>query len=297
MLCNSGWASVLIQTKPDSGKYALLSVCCAELNHAGRWKPLAYAVKRMYAPLQVQVIQDGDYTKLFVVNDHIAPINVAVNMKLLSLNDNSSTCQHSLQVAEKPSATIAVPGSETTFNTSVPPGFASQVLAVPTADILATQPGCTDSTCYLDVTVTNQDNVGADGLMETSGTQMFFVPLKDIDLPDPNLQLLDFHEASSNSSAGVAAGDNSTQSLVSSPVSFTLAASRPAVLTYLNTKYRGRFSDDAFTAVHPCTPKKVTFYPHESVTGLNAADLAADLTIESLFDHQYGSAAAPARPA
>lgn len=252
----------------------------------------------MYAPMQVQAIQDGNFTKVFVVNDHTTPVTVGINMRLLSLADNSSTCQQTLQVPSNRSATIAVPDAETTFEATVPPGFASQVLAVMTADILATNPGCSRTTCYLDVTVTNKNNSGSNDEAEVSQAQMFFVPLKDIDLPDPGLKLSDFQQeglSGNSSTAGGDAGENTTHSSASGPVSFSLTASGPAVLTYLNTKYRGRFSDDAFTAVHPCKPKRMTFYPHESVQGLSAADLAADLTVESLFNHQFGTAAQPAR--
>eukprot|EP00878_Enallax_costatus_P012963 GHUV01013537.1.p1 GENE.GHUV01013537.1~~GHUV01013537.1.p1 ORF type:complete len:273 (-),score=54.69 GHUV01013537.1:1855-2673(-) len=260
--------------------------------YAGRWKPLAYAVKRMYAPLQAQVIQEGNYTKVFVVNDHIVPVTIAVNMQLKSLTDNISTCQQKAQQPDVPTSPIAVPGADATIEATVPAGFASQVLATETSEILATLPGCTKTMCYLDVTVTRKNYGLLDAQPEVSEAQMFFVPLKDIDLPDPGLNISGFQQVP----ASVNSSDNSSGNL-SDPVSFTVSASRPAVLTYLNTKYRGRFSDDAFTALHPCRPKQITFYPHSSVQGLTAHDLAADLTVESMFDHQFGTAAAPARRA
>lgn len=63
------------------------------------------------------------------------------------------------------------------------------------------------------------------------------------------------------------------------PITFTMSANRPAALTQLLTKYRGRFSDDALTAVHPCEPQMITFYPHVSVGPLAPEDLAADLKV------------------
>jgi hypothetical protein len=72
------------------------------------------------------------------------------------------------------------------------------------------------------------------------------------------------------------------------PISFTLSSNRPAAQTNLLTKFRGRFSDDAFTALHPCTPKTITFYPHVSAGSISPEEFEADLKVESLFDHQYG---------
>jgi hypothetical protein len=118
---------------------------------------------------------------------------------------------------------------------------------------------------------------------ETSEAQMFLTPLKDINLPDPELELTEFHQLNSADSA-------SANSAAPAAVSFILKSNRPAVLTNFNTNIKGRFSDDAFTALHPCQPQKITFYPHASVGQLTAAQLMADLTAESLFDHQYGQA-------
>jgi hypothetical protein len=63
-----------------------------------------------------------------------------------------------------------------------------------------------------------------------------------------------------------------------------MSGNRPAALTQLLTKYRGRFSDDAFSAVHPCEPKTITFYPHVSVGPLAPEDLAADLKVRGGVD-------------
>jgi hypothetical protein len=74
------------------------------------------------------------------------------------------------------------------------------------------------------------------------------------------------------------------------PISFTLSTNRPAAQTNLLTKFRGRFSDDAFTALHPCTPKTITFYPPVSAGPISLEEFATDVKVESLFDHQYGKA-------
>lgn len=251
----------------------------------------------MYAQLQAQVFQDGNYTKVFVVNDHTVPVTVSVNMRLRTLADNN-TCQQGSSKPDVPIAAIAVPNADITIESTIPPGFASQVLAAETAEILTTIPGCTRATCYLDVTVTRKVAEPSKVQSEISEAQLFFVPLKDIDLPNPGLNISGFKQVQPQSQGG--ADVNSSQNLSgnsSDPVTFTLTASRPAVLTYLNTKFRGRFSDDAITALHPCKPKQITFYPHSSEHGVTANALAADLTVESLFDHQFGTAAAPARTA
>jgi hypothetical protein len=127
---------------------------------------------------------------------------------------------------------------------------------------------------FLQASVTAQE--------ETSEAQMFFTPLKDINLPNPELELTEFTQLNSEGA--------SADSAAPTPVSFILRSNRPAALTQFNTKIKGRFSDDAFTALHPCQPQTITFYPHASVGQLTPAQLMADLTAESLFDHQYGQA-------
>jgi hypothetical protein len=114
---------------------------------------------------------------------------------------------------------------------------------------------------------------------------MFLTPLKDINLPDPELELTEFRQVRPAVSA-----DSAVSAESPAAVSFVVKSNKPAVLTNFNTKIKGRFSDDAFTALHPCQPRKITFYPHASVGELAPAQLKADLTAESLFDHQYGQA-------
>jgi hypothetical protein len=300
----------------------------------------------------------------------------------------------------------------------------TQVYATPIDTLLASHPGCTPASCYISVTAVAKPNAGEwrqEGAGEVSEAQLWLVPLKDIDFPDPGLRLSNFQvgatavtTAGTTATAAAApatalpartllaeeeeeeeeeedtADDNETDSgakaeaqadskeklpkkaggskaadgaatkpgnsgtggsgsnsgkksfprasrafksrfssgapkapvpvaqkpaknlrdrlhggsapepsMVPSkvilpagtPLTFTLTAQRPAALTQFLTKYRGRFSDDAFTAVHPCQPKTITFYPHVSAGPVTAEELAADLTVESLFNHQYGKAA------
>lgn len=240
--------------------------CCA-LPYTGRWKPLAYTVKRMYAPLQVQVIQDGPQAKVFVVNDHMETVNTTITVNVLSLQDTAAACD-----AQQPAAAE--------FTTPVPPGYADMVWTMPTEDLLAGRTGCTATSCYIAVTAQGKLPTSTGAIQtEVSEAQMFLVPLKTIDLPDPELELSGFTSATASSANSTAEG-----------VRFTLKSGRPAVLTQFDTGLRGRFSDDAFTAVHPCQPKQVTFYPHSSVGDLSPAQLQANLTVASLFNHQFGQA-------
>uniref|UniRef100_A0A383W609 beta-mannosidase n=1 Tax=Tetradesmus obliquus TaxID=3088 RepID=A0A383W609_TETOB len=245
-------------------------------DYEGRWKPLAYAVKRMYANLQVQAIQDGPQTKIFLVNDHTTAVNTSVEVSVLSLSDSADAAECAVQ-QQQPAALFTVP---------VAPLFAEMVWTMPTEDLLATRKGCTKTTCYISVTASGKASPSA--AEETSVAQLFLVPLKDINLPDPELQLSEFRPLRPSQNSAEPADSDSADSPAA--VTFTLKSNRPAVLTNLNTKIKGRFSDDAFTALHPCQPRSITFYPHASVEQLTAAQLKADLAAESLFDHQYGMA-------
>lgn len=403
---------------------------CVCLRHkpVGRWKPLAYSIKRMYAPLQVQVFQDGNKVKVFLVNDHVTPVRTTMYVSLLSLDHNSTVCGPSNRPARSP-ATASVLKQDF----EVPANFAAEAWSTAILTLLRNRPGCTVASCYVSViAVAKPNQVGAG---EVSEAQLWLVPLKDIDFPNPELSLSNFRLGADqppiddslpelqtatkpnpmrsllSQGAGVAAdvaqstdrryrsrirsgggvsestsapdavqfkrksvmhagpiaappqhqgeqpevpaqqpdaGDNqpaSEQPPINNqqpstpvvqpptsnddplldeepqgpvqlqpapapinppkqsqpppppgtPITFTLSAQRPAALTNLLTNYRGRFSDDAFTAVHPCSPRTITFYPHASEGGITAEDFAADLQVESLFDHQYGKPEAKAK--
>lgn len=73
-------------------------------------------------------------------------------------------------------------------------------------------------------------------------------------------------------------------------LSFSLQASTAASHVLLTSPHLGYFSDNAVTAVHPCLPQTVTFYPHSSVQQLTPDALLSSLKVESLFNHQFGSA-------
>jgi hypothetical protein len=319
----------------------------------------------MYAPLQVQAFQDGANVRVFLVNDRVTPVMTTVYVSLLSLDQNSTSCPanrgwHSFGVA---------PVLRTDYQ--VLPNFASEVWSTRLATLMRTRPGCTEKTCYIQVTAVAKPNQPGAG--DVSEAQLWLVPLKDITFPDPELRLSNFrvglpdtvgtaalpgrhrpagrqlraeddkvdneveeaailarkpykkkteeveHRTTSDRvSSGAPAhvttkpapkdrldavhGGSSTTTpkrqaaVPGAPITFTLSTTRTAALTNLLTKYRGRFSDDAFNALHPCTPKTITFYPHISVGPITAEDLAADLKVESLFDHQYGVAAAKKGP-
>eukprot|EP00879_Flechtneria_rotunda_P019017 GHRR01019964.1.p1 GENE.GHRR01019964.1~~GHRR01019964.1.p1 ORF type:complete len:340 (+),score=77.97 GHRR01019964.1:647-1666(+) len=294
-------------------------------DHAGRWKPLAYAVKRIYAPFQVQAITDGNQTKIFLINDYIEPIAATITVHLLSLADSSDSCQ-AQSAAVLPMAV---------FNATVAGGFAARVWSKATAEVLQSRSECMPTTCYITVRATT--NTAADGLSNSgidigpqqveaqtsafeSETSLWFAPLKDIYLPDPNITLEGFAQVVSSTPETPAAsmatalgvqeeGVNSADSFAATvaaaqrrrvqsttatsnlapptAVTFTVTSTRPAALTSFSTQYKGRFSDDAFTALHPCHSKNVRFYPHASVGTVSTADLAAELQVESLFDHQF----------
>lgn len=425
--------------------------------NTGRWKPLAYSVKRMYAPLQVQAFTDGDTFKVFLVNDRVTPVATTVQVSLVPLEQTSASCRTSengdaVTSVTASNATTTTTTTTTTSSTTeekevelqqqqqqqephdlgvasvlrtdfeVLPNFASQVWEIKTSALLRSRPSCTPATCYVAVTAVAKP--GQPGAGEVSETQVFFVPLKDIKFTDPGMALTNFALASSSAaragadapatleSAAAAAKVNSADSLSSAtgaaaapartllqtadssgslrsrmsaggrdgalltprrsggsgaasrrqeavhgggvsgsvgagsgrdtaagddrvsagagrggsnheaahqspataaplpaaplpeapseeiiheeviepgtPISFTLSTTRPAVLTNFLTRFRGHFSDDAFTALHPCAPKRITFFPHVSAGPISAAEFAADLKVESLFNHQYG---------
>lgn len=342
---------------------------------AGRWKPLAYSIKRMFTPLQVQAFQDGSRVKVFLVNDRVTPVMTTVYVSLLSLEQNDASCE---SARRHTFSAGAAPVLKQDYE--VQPGFASEVWSTPLLTLLRSRPNCTTTTCYVSVTAVAKPNQPGAG--DISETQLWLVPLKDIDLPDPQLSVSDFQlvtdEAaivgtaslprrprgartllakekqadehthghgrkyrshivsggglhSSNPPAPTtkpkwqetvhagpilpplgeeSAPDNASAPIKDTvskpvpapvapsppkpapkpgtPISFTLSSTRPAALTNLLTSYRGRFSDDVFTAFTPCSPKKITFYPHVSAGSITAEDFAADLQVESLFTHQYG---------
>jgi hypothetical protein len=266
---------------------------------------LAYTIKRIYAPFAVQAIQDGNYTKVFIVNDHTTAVDATVSIKLLSLADAAESNCTAESWATEPIDSASY---------TVPAGFASMVWSMKTFNLLNSRHGCSSTSCYLsveaigtlvrsDLGITNprepQEPLEPDALVQDSQystdisqTQMWFAPLKDIDLPDPKLLLTDFAEAPQEVPGAHGTADHA-HAATSTPVSFTLRSSRPAALTMLATKLKGRFSEDALTAVHPCEPRKITFFPKPGVT-VSPEELEAALSVESLFDHQYGAVAAPA---
>ncbi|KAF6253727.1 hypothetical protein COO60DRAFT_1703701 [Scenedesmus sp. NREL 46B-D3] len=178
------------------------------------WSGYDYEVKRMYANLQVQAVQDGSQTKVFLVNGHASLVNTIVTVRVLSLTDSADA---TACAAQQPAAV---------FQTVVAPLFAEMSAMSPQE--------------------------------ETSQAQMFLTPLKDINLPNPELELSEFRHLRLDRSA-------ESGSAEAAAVSFTLKSNRPAVLTNFNTKMKGRFNDDAFTALHPCQPQKIVFHPHTSV--------------------------------
>jgi hypothetical protein len=376
------------------------------------------ALLHLHKTPQVQAITNPatDAVQVFLVNDHTTPVATRITISVLSLRDDAGkrgdTCSSS-----------ATKAAAATLDFTVPPGFASEAWSMPVDKLLASQPGCTRHSCYVSVSAVARN--GQDGAGEASEAQLWLVPLKDINFPNPGLQLTGFAQqtvvatepsyseadaeavaratnsyegesanpdmatdaadeaglmqlpaaasyegasawqpeekpayptsfvreagaarsaststaafrnrlwakatgkqiplagkvaaaaaaaaskpvkgkpgkasgaASASTSAVKPAAAAAAAAATGAPITFTLSAARPAALTTLVTKYRGRFSDDGLTALHPCAPRTVTFYPHASVGRLSPEDLAADLKAESLFDHQYG-AAQPAKQA
>jgi hypothetical protein len=102
----------------------------------------------MYANLQVQAVQDGPQTKIFLVNDHTTPINASVTVRVLSLTDSADAAACA---AQQPAAV---------FTATVAPLFAEMVWTMPTDDLLAARPGCTATTCYISVTASGKVSCG-----------------------------------------------------------------------------------------------------------------------------------------
>lgn len=224
--------------------------------------------------------------QVFLINDHTTPRNVSLSVHVLSLSDTASDCTTSAGagyataapvpgVAAMPEPPSAVePAAE--FKANAPANFAALVWSEPTEDLLATRPGCSATNCYIAVraVATPPAVAGATSAPtpEVSEAQVWLAPLKDINLPQPDLRV----------------GDMKTEA--DGSLSFLLSASRPAALTQLSTPSAGHFSDDALTALHPCEPVRLRFVPAATEQPLDAEQLAESLSVTSLYDHQFGLA-------
>lgn len=243
----------------------------------------------------MQAVKDGNTTKVFLSNDHTAAVDATITVKLLSLTDAAPAAGSAGDTPTACAASSEPPVAE--FNYVVPPGFASLVWSMRTEELLASRKGCSATSCYVAVSATG----AADGAeeVETSEAQLWLVPLRELDLPDPGLSLSNFRAlpaagaaTTSNPSPMPGGGGASATPAAPAPIAFTLSASRPALLTTFVTKLKGRFSEDALTTLHPCSPKEVTFFPKPGAAPVTAEGLRAGLVVESLFDHQFGTAAA-----
>lgn len=230
----------------------------------GRWKPLHYAVKRMYAQLAVQVVQDGSTTQVFVVNDHKHAVPTTIAVQLLSLADSSSSCN-----GTKASNGVRSPAPVAALSVMIPALYAARVWSVNTTSLLGNRPGCSRTTCFVRATATAAVDGGRNAApadVVTNSADLWFAPFSTVTLRKPQIQFVHF------------------QQLDDSAVKFTVRTDIPAVYLSLHTgKLLGHFSDGAVT-VHPCQPATLVYRSHEGA--VTAAQLQSSLTAETLYDHQ-----------
>lgn len=72
----------------------------------------------------------------------------------------------------------------------------------------------------------------------------------------------------------------------------TLTATTAASHVLLTSQTPGYFSDNALMVLHPCLPQTITFNPASSLQQQpTPAAFLSGLRVESLYNHQFGSAA------
>lgn len=238
------------------GRRAQLTAVSIPVRHAGRWKPVHYAVKRAYAPIAVQAVRDNGVVDVFIVSDLLNATSVTLTLKLVSIADSADKCASLGAQQTVVRTTVDVPGS-----------FATRVLSQDAAALLKRRPGCAPETCFLSV------SASAKGVAQ-SESQLWFVPFKDVAFPDPNIRITNLEQAAPGA------------------LDITLESERPAALVLLSetAPLRGHFSDNVF-ASNPCEERVVRF---TSIDGpIDPADASMDFfRVESLFDHSSWADAA-----
>lgn len=216
-----------------------------------------YAVKRAYAPLAVQAIQDTqeDSVDVFIVSDMKEKLDAGVTLQLVSLNDTAASCATGAAAAQR----------VLSFDTEVPGMFATRVWSASTSELLAMRPDCSAATCFLVARVSARD---AAGEPLESESQLWLTPFKNIDLPDPALRI---------ASVALAGPDAAT---------VTLTSQRPAALVLLSeaAPLSGHYDDNAFS-VNPCEPRTVKFTSHLGGLTRSAVSAPGAFYVESLFNH------------
>jgi hypothetical protein len=231
-----------------------------------RWKPVHYALKRVYAPVQVQAFtsaSDPNQANVEVHYDESGPLPAPISVKLylqpLSAGADSGSCAKGLLVNSFTAEAGSRPGA---------PEWSMNV-----DQLMALRPGCTRETCYLRVEA-REDGGGkksataalarrGKGLLgvgegDAQESQLFFAKFHQLRLPEVILRPHSFRQV------------NARQ------VEFTVAASGgAAVEAFWDAQPNGHFSKNSVT-VRACEPVKVQFY---SVHDVKAEDLEKSLTI------------------
>ena len=239
----------------------------SSMDYELRWKPVHYALKRAYAPVQVVgyvTPEDANRVNLEVAYDESGALPVAVDIKLflqpLSAGAGGAACAKGQQVASLRVPAGALPGKvEWTARVD---------------ELLARRPGCARDSCYLRVEAREAPGrrtaakarrggnlLGVAGAGEAQESSVWFAKFDRLAMPQTVLKPQGFRQ------------------LNASAVEFTLTATNgAAVEAFWDAEPAGHFSKNSVT-VRPCEPLKITFY---GVGDVAAADLERTLTIWTL---------------
>lgn len=227
-----------------------------------RWKPLHYAVKRQFAAVSLTVAEgDEKQLQVFAVSDLVQPTNILLKVTVLSLSDGGHSCSSNRRGRQPAAAagTSRTAGLYSYADTISLPGLSAML--VWTADVsavLADSPGCSRSSCYIQVSATTPDG-------KASEATAWLSEFKDMSLSPTSITLSGFTQVSP------------------SVVRFNVSSKAVAPLALLETELEGFFDDNALT-VHPCYPRAIHFWSWRQV---NADVLQSQLEVSSLFDHQF----------
>lgn len=111
--------------------------------------------------------------------------------------------------------------------------------------------------------------------MSPTESQLWFVPFKDVTLPDPEVRIESVQQATNNT------------------LNIKVVAERPAALVLVSevAPLLGHFNDNAFS-LNPCEPRIVMFTAQKGA--VNSADLTnGSFHVESLYDHSRWESPAP----
>jgi len=232
-----------------------------------RWKPVHYALKRVYAPVQVQAYippNDQANAVVEVVYDESGPLPSPLNLKIFLQPisaKGSDTCAKALPVGSvtvKAGSRAGVP--EWSMNID---------------QLMALKPGCTRETCFLRVEATE---VGSRAALRKNAVRArrgkaSVLGVKEGESQEALLWFTKFHQLALPE---VVLRPHSFKQVNDRQVEFTVSATGgAAVEAFWDAQPNGHFSQNSVT-VRPCDPVHVQFY---SVNDVTAAELEKTLTI------------------